>query len=141
MGRVFIHLHGKPKDKSKAALIQMYSKRLETESVKIVEHNDNLSNIEYVEKLQDFSKNGQIIFFEEKGSEYDSIEFSNLYRSWKLEQEDTHLAIGPAEGFPQHSFSKVSLSKFTFPHELAALILIEQIYRSTQIIKGTKYHK
>ncbi|MAK04268.1 MAG: hypothetical protein CMA03_00070 [Euryarchaeota archaeon] len=141
MGRVFIHLHGKPKDKSKAALIQMYSKRLETESVKIVEHNDNLSNIEYVEKLQDFSKNGQIFFFEEKGSEYDSIEFSNLYRSWKLEQEDTHLAIGPAEGFPQHSFSKVSLSKFTFPHELAALILIEQIYRSTQIIKGTKYHK
>ena len=113
MGRVFIHLHGKPKDKSKAALIQMYSKRLETESVKIVEHNDNLSNIEYVEKLQDFSKNGQFFFFEEKGSEYDSIEFSNLYRSWKLEQEDTHLAIGPAEGFPQHSFSKVSLSKFT----------------------------
>ena len=68
--------------KSKASLIQMYSKRLETDSVKIVEHNDNLSNIEYMEKIQDFSKNGQIYFFEEKGSEYDSIEFSsgiNLY--------------------------------------------------------------
>ena len=141
MGRIFIHLHGKPKDKSLNSLIQMYSNRLESESVKILEHKDSLSNHEYFEKLEKLTKNAKLFLLEENGSNYNSIEFSNLIKSWKLEQEDTHLAIGPAEGFPKHSFSKISLSKLTFPHELAAVILIEQIYRSTQIIKGTKYHK
>lgn len=141
MGRIFIHLHGKTKDKSLNSLIQMYLTRLVSESVKIIEHKENLSKNEYLKKLMDLSKNGKLILFEENGANYNSIEFSNLIQSWKLEQEDTHLAIGPAEGFPKHSFSKLSLSKLTFPHELAAVILIEQIYRSVQIIKGTKYHK
>ena len=141
MGRIFIHLHGKPKDKSLNYLLQMYLTRLESESVKIVEHKDNLSKNEYFNKLTNLTKNANLILFEEKGANHNSIEFSDLIKSWKLEQEDTHLAIGPAEGFPKHSFSKISLSKLTFPHELAAVILIEQIYRSTQIIKGTKYHK
>ncbi|MAO69887.1 MAG: 23S rRNA (pseudouridine(1915)-N(3))-methyltransferase RlmH [Euryarchaeota archaeon] len=141
MGRIFIHLHGKAKDKSLNSLIQMYLTRLVSESVKIIEHNENLSKNEYLKKLMNLTKNGKLILFEENGANHNSIEFSNLIKSWKLEQEDIHLAIGPAEGFPEHSFSKLSLSKLTFPHELAAVILIEQIYRSIQIIKGTKYHK
>ena len=95
----------------------------------------------HLKKLMNLTKNGKLILFEENGANHNSIEFSNLIKSWKLEQEDIHLAIGPAEGFPEHSFSKLSLSKLTFPHELAAVILIEQLYRSIQIIKGTKYHK
>tara|TARA_Y100000766_G_C18617234_1_gene464333 strand:+ start:44 stop:469 length:426 start_codon:yes stop_codon:yes gene_type:complete len=141
MGRIFIHLHGKSKDKSLNSLLQMYLTRLESESVKIVEHKDNLSKNEYFNKLSNLTKNANLILFEENGTNHNSIEFSNLIKSWKLKQEDTHLAIGPAEGFPKHYFSTISLSKLTFPHELAAVILIEQIYRSTQIIKGTKYHK
>ena len=129
MGRIFIHLHGKPKDKSLSSLLQMYLTRLESESVKIVEHNDNLSKNEYFNKLTNLTKNANLILFEEKGANHNSIEFSNLIKSWKLEQEDTHLAIGPAEGFPKHSFSKISLSKLTFPHELAAVILIISKYR------------
>ena len=51
MGRIIIHLHGKPKDKSLNSLINKYSKRLESESVKIIEHTDNLSPNEYISKL------------------------------------------------------------------------------------------
>jgi 23S rRNA pseudoU1915 N3-methylase RlmH len=29
----------------------------------------------------------------------------------------------------------------TMPHELAAVVLAEQVYRATEIIKGTKYHR
>ena len=36
---------------------------------------------------------------------------------------------------------KISLSKMTFLHQFARLILIEQIYRAFKIIKGETYHK
>lgn len=39
------------------------------------------------------------------------------------------------------SSNKLSMSKMTFPHQIARIMLLEQIYRSLQIEKGTKYHK
>jgi len=141
MGRICIHLHGKPKDKSLYLLIEKYSIRLEQESIRIIEHSENLSPLEYLAKLKKNVKNSELILLDQNGIEYSSLDFSNLVKSWKLNSEDTHLAIGPAIGFPNNNFPKISLSKMTFPHELAALFLVEQIYRSMQIIKGTKYHK
>tara|TARA_B100001123_G_C14927773_1_gene874422 strand:+ start:234 stop:659 length:426 start_codon:yes stop_codon:yes gene_type:complete len=141
MGRIIIHLHGKTKEKSLRLIIEKYLKRLESDSVKIIEHKDNLSGTQYLLSLEKDVKDSPLILFDEEGSDYNSIDFSNLVKSWRLNVKDIHLAIGPASGFPENNFKKISLSKMTFPHELAALILIEQIYRSMQILKGTKYHK
>lgn len=51
--------------------------------------------------------------------------------------------IGGAYGFPEalrSRFPLISLSKLTFPHDLARLILAEQVYRALHILKGGAYH-
>ena len=47
-----------------------------------------------------------------------------------------------ADGFPKGlQNQKISLSTLTFPHEFAAAILVEQLYRASEIMKGTSYHR
>ncbi len=53
--------------------------------------------------------------------------------------------IGGSLGLGQNVISRadfiLSFSRFTFPHQLIRLILMEQLYRVMTIIKGEKYHK
>lgn len=50
-------------------------------------------------------------------------------------------SFGIAKSVKDKCDFKMSMSKMTFPHQLARVMLLEQIYRGFQISKGTKYHK
>jgi len=50
-------------------------------------------------------------------------------------------AFGLAREVVQAADWRLSLSAMTFPHELARLILLEQVYRAFTIIRGESYHK
>ncbi len=50
-------------------------------------------------------------------------------------------SCGIAKSVSNRANFKLSMSKMTFLHQFARLILVEQIYRAFKILKGEKYHK
>jgi 23S rRNA (pseudouridine1915-N3)-methyltransferase len=81
-----------------------------------------------------------VFLLAEKGEEFDSLQFS-----MKLSQikGPIILVIGGSLGFSEKIFKtyqKISLSKLTFPHELARVVLLEQLYRAATILNKKEYH-
>lgn len=99
------------------------------------------------EKLRKFIlKENFNIILDEKGNELTSLDFASLIQKLLTTQnKDIAFFIGSAFGLPQEVKEKgdyvLSLSKFTLPHEIARVILLEQIYRAFTIINNEKYHK
>jgi 23S rRNA (pseudouridine1915-N3)-methyltransferase len=85
-----------------------------------------------------------LILCDEHGKKFNSISFSEFV-SKQLSQSRGRIvfAIGGAYGFTPEILEKyttIKLTDFTLPHHLARLILVEQLYRASEITKGTGYH-
>jgi len=84
---------------------------------------------------------GYKIALDPKGKELDSFEFSKKFDI----NTAINFFIGGAYGF-EDSFLRdfdevVSLSRLTFSHKIAKIVLFEQIYRALTIINNHPYHK
>ncbi|MCP2504272.1 MAG: 23S rRNA (pseudouridine(1915)-N(3))-methyltransferase RlmH [Candidatus Poseidoniaceae archaeon] len=143
MARVTVHLHGVPKEKANRELIEMYSKRISSRGIRIEYHSDKMGVDAYTDFLG--KRKGTVIYLDEGGIMLDSLEFSSRVQEWNIAGDETHLAIGPAQGWSSDNMptnaQRLSLSKMTYPHELASVLLVEQLYRATEILRGSAYHK
>ena len=79
----------------------------------------------------------------EQGITLTSVGFAD--RLQDLGSERLAFVIGGADGFTDALKSsarwQLSLSPMTFPHELARLLLLEQLYRAQSILQGSPYHR
>nr|WP_075487896.1 23S rRNA (pseudouridine(1915)-N(3))-methyltransferase RlmH [Prochlorococcus marinus] len=89
------------------------------------------------------SNNNIIICLSEEGKQFNSVELSSLLLNFK--NKKINFLIGDTDGISpdikEYSDIILSLSSLTFPHELARLILIEQIYRAISISNNSPYHR
>ena len=81
-----------------------------------------------------------------EGKQFSSVEFSQQLEKAAINGKSTiNLIIGSSFGIAdevkQMADLRLSMSKMTFPHQLARVMILEQIYRAFQISSNGKYHK
>jgi len=152
MQKVTLLVVGKLKSSELLSLEADYLKRIKLFELNITELKGQREDIALEaklieDKITDLTKSspGLVILLREKGKEMDSKAFAH----WLKEKHETHrhliFVIGGAAGLSSQLIEKfktsISLSLLTFPHQLARLIFIEQLFRAQTIQEGHPYHK
>ncbi len=87
----------------------------------------------------------QTVACEIGGRTLDSAQFAEFLQTAREQDRDLAFLIGGAFGLPSdltaRSSVRLSLAPWTLPHEIARLVLAEQIYRAGTIVRGEPYHK
>jgi 23S rRNA (pseudouridine1915-N3)-methyltransferase len=121
--------------------IELYLKRLP--GLTIVELRDGNPEKEAESIRQTLRSDEWPVMLMEQGETLTSISFSERLRS--LGSQRLAFVIGGADGLTAElkglAHWKLSLSPMTFPHELARLLLIEQLFRAQAIQQGSPYHR
>lgn len=101
---------------------------------------ETLQIIEHLRKIK-----WTTILLDERGKWMKTREFVDLIEDAKNESQDIVFVIWGSYGidleiFAQIPHKSIKISDFVVPHSLALLILVEQIYRAHEIMKGSGYH-
>ena len=86
-----------------------------------------------------------VIACEQGGKSLDSAQFADFLQRAREDDRDIAFLIGGAFGLPAQvsarATTRLSLAPWTLPHEIARLVLAEQLYRAGTIVRGEPYHK
>lgn len=149
------HLHlivvGKLKDSHLESIELDYLKRLNNPELVIYEVKASAENKEaegeaILKKIKDLTQGGSshIIAMTEWGKRSTSVAFAEWTRSLIERPAKVFFLIAGAEGFSDEVLKacqeRISLSELTFPHKLARILLVEQLYRAQTIRSGHPYH-
>ena len=137
-----MHLHGRPKGLGTKDLLDGYGKRISSSGIAIEIHPDKVSPSEYEERIE--SKSGNLMLLDESGKQYTSLQLARLLSEASISGDSLIFAIGPVDGFSEefkHRHNLISISKMTLTHEMASAVLFEQLYRASEINKGSSYHR
>jgi 23S rRNA (pseudouridine1915-N3)-methyltransferase len=86
----------------------------------------------------------KLVLLDSRGKQLSSEEFAEFIEREQLSAVPLLFAIGGSDGFNEEARLRagaaLSLGKMTLPHELARVVLVEQIYRAFTILKNHPYH-
>ena len=86
----------------------------------------------------------RLVLLDSRGKQFSSEELAAFVEREHLQALPLLFAIGGADGFGDEARRQagfvLSLGKMTLPHELARVLLLEQIYRAFTILKNHPYH-
>ena len=132
---------GKTKKKWIQEGIEMYLNRLP--GLKVIEVKDSTQIKEANTIKEIIKKNETLVTLSENGQCFTSKQFAK--KLLNCNTQNITFAIGGSTGLSpslnSSSAWQLSLSSLTFPHEIARLLLIEQLYRAKTISLGGPYHK
>ena len=137
---------GKVKEKYLQEAISDYMKRLSKyHKVEIIELEDSNMIEEKVKILKHIDNKDYVVTLDIEGKQLTSVEFADKIDKTFITNSSICFVIGGSYGLDKEvknraNFS-LSFSKFTFPHQLFRVILLEQIYRSFKILNNETYHK
>lgn len=135
---------GRTKESSITALTAEYLKRIQRYILtEPHEFKSEAALIDFVEKEK---IRPTLVLMDERGVQLSSVDFSKFIA--KHQDRGTQalmFAIGPADGFSDQtrksSAAMLSLGKMVLAHELARVMLLEQVYRAFTILAGHPYHR
>jgi 23S rRNA (pseudouridine1915-N3)-methyltransferase len=70
----------------------------------------------------------------------DSVQFSRFLETRRQSGMDLCFAVGGPHGLDMTADHRLSLGSITLPHQLARVVLLEQLFRAHKIIAGETYH-
>ena len=121
--------------------IEVYLKRLP--GLEVIEIKDSTQTKEERTIKEIIKKNNTLVTLNENGQSFTSKQLA--IKLLNSHNQNITFAIGGASGLSSSLNSsaswQLSLSPLTFPHEIARLLLIEQLYRAKSITQGGPYHK
>ena len=152
--RIIVAVVGKPKNEAIGAAIRDYEDRAKRYwPLHVVEVKDEpvrAANVELArqregERLAAAIGNAQVVACEVGGKRMDSPQFAEWVQKRREAAADVAFVIGGAYGLGEDLVTRatfqISFSPWTLPHELARLVLAEQLYRAGTILRGEPYHK
>lgn len=136
---------GRMKDKRLQGLADDFLKRIRpmapAEVVEIKDSRPEKEDREMAARLGSAAGSGLIVAMDEHGQDMTSTELSSLLGA----HGGLHFLIGGADGLGPEAKSRadrvVRLSRMTLTHEMARVLLLEQIYRGLTILRGKPYHR
>ena len=141
---------GKLKDAHLEAVEADYLKRLNNPPLVIHEVKASAENKEaeaeaIIKKMKDIGEGGlHRVAMTEWGKRFTSVAFAEQSEKWLEKPGKTVFLIAGAEGFHESVLQlcqeRLSLSELTFPHKLARILLVEQLYRAQTLRTGHPYH-
>ncbi len=87
-----------------------------------------------------------LVILDKTGKKFKSVDFAKFVESY-YQRSDVILhfviggAIGVSEQILKFADMKLAMSDMTFPHQMAAVLFLEQLYRAISLIHGLPYHK